>query len=142
MKSRQNLSAFTMIELLVVITIIAVLSAVAVVIFTNSAKSSRDAKRRADLEAIRQALVLYRADNSCYPDTLDMSSGSPLTDNGYISSPFPKDPQSPDQDYVYTPGPTAVTCKDGSSGVSSFDLSATTENELPGGGNTYTVSNP
>ncbi len=141
-KLTKNRLGFTMIELLVVVTIIAVLSAVGLVIFTNSARSSRDAKRKADLEAVRQALVLYRSDNSCYPNTLDMSNGSPLTDDGYISSPFPKDPQSPDKDYIYTPGTTTVTCKDGSSGVSSFDLSATMENELPGGGTTYTISNP
>ena len=118
------------------------LSAVVMVIFTNSARSSRDAKRKADLEAIRQALVLYRADNSCYPVALDMSDGSPLTDQGYISSPFPQDPQSPDKDYIYTPGSTTVTCRDGSNGVSSFDLTATMENELPGGGYSYVISNP
>lgn len=54
---------FTMIELLVVISIIAVLSAIGVASFSGSQKRARDARRQADLEAVRSALELYRADN-------------------------------------------------------------------------------
>ncbi len=126
-----------------VVTIIAVLSAVGMVVFTNAGKSSRDAKRKADLEAIRQALVLYRDDNGCYPASLDMTTGSPLTDGGYIGQPFPKDPQSPDKNYVYsTTSYSSINCKDGSEGSSGFSLSATMEKEQEGGGFTYEISSP
>jgi general secretion pathway protein G len=126
---------FTLIELLVVITIIAVLSAVGMVMFTNAGKSSRDAKRKADLESIRQALVLYRSDNGCYPGSLNMSTGDPLIAGSasYISSPFPTDPRSPDQDYTYiyvSSGPSG--CKN------SFFLKAKLESD----GTTYTLTNP
>ena len=143
--------AFTLIELLVVVTIVAVLSAVGMVVFTNAGKSSRDAKRKADLESIRQALVLYRDDNGCYPSSsigvgrtyLDMSTGAPLTDSGYIGRPFPKDPQSPDKNYIYsTTSYSSINCKDGSEGSSGFSLSATMENEQEGGGFTYEISSP
>jgi len=47
---------FTLIELMVVIAIIAVLAAAGVAIFSNSQKTARDGRRRADIEAISKAL--------------------------------------------------------------------------------------
>lgn len=55
-------------ELLVVIAIMAILLAAGIVSYGSVTKRSRDAKRKADLEQIRQALELYRADNLMYPD--------------------------------------------------------------------------
>lgn len=66
-KIRKHKSGFTMIELLVVATIIIVLSAVGLVSYRKAGESSRNAKRKADLEIVRQALVLYKADNGYYP---------------------------------------------------------------------------
>lgn len=64
--------AFTMIEILVVITIIGVLFGTAVISYSSLTKSSRDARRKADLEQIRAALEMYRSSeptaNSQYPD--------------------------------------------------------------------------
>lgn len=59
-------AAFTLIEILVVVTIIALITAVASVTYTQLGKQSRDTKRKADLEQIRAALEMYRADNSAY----------------------------------------------------------------------------
>lgn len=83
----QNITkGFTLIELLVVISIIAILFGVATVSYTNVQKKSRDGKRKADLAAIQQALAVFYADNSAYPDessankitcTLDGSNGDP-----------------------------------------------------------------
>jgi len=137
--------AFTFIELLVVVTIIAILSAIGMVSFTNANRNARDAKRKADLESIRQALVLYRSDNSCYPtgtsdDSIDAVKTILL--NGYISSPFPVDPQSTQgKKYTYsTSGAVTVTCADGTTtGMSGFSLSTTLEKD---GGTAYTISNP
>ena len=67
--------AFTLIELLVVATIIGVLMSIAIVSFSNAQRNSRDAKRKADLETVRQALVLYRQDTGVYVYTLSCSSG-------------------------------------------------------------------
>jgi len=133
---------FTFIELLVVVTIIGVLSAISMVIFTNAGKSSRDSKRQADLESIRQALVLYRSDNGCYPTSLDMSSGEPLVSGGYISSPFPTDPKSSSHVYTYTPGNDTTSCKDGTNGVTSFTLEAVLESVEDETNNTYTLTSP
>lgn len=47
---------FTLVELLVVIAIIAILAAVGLTIFSGTQKNARDARRKADIDAIAQAL--------------------------------------------------------------------------------------
>jgi len=58
---------FTLIELLVVVAIIGILATVVVVNLTNSQKKARDAKRKADISSIEQALGLYFVDSGQYP---------------------------------------------------------------------------
>ena len=62
---------FTLIELLVTISIISVLTAIGLANFAVSQKRARDARRQADLESVRSALEIYRADNLAtgYPNT-------------------------------------------------------------------------
>lgn len=99
-------SGFTMIELLVAATILAVLSVVGVVSYTNINKRSRDSKRQSDLEQMRSALEMYRADLSEYPavntggfDTTANLSGSLVST--YMPS-IPTDPKTgPGQIYQY-----------------------------------------
>jgi prepilin-type N-terminal cleavage/methylation domain-containing protein len=62
-----NRRAFTLVELLVVLSIIGLLSSVAVVAMNNTRAGARDAKRAADLSALRNAMELYFADNNSYP---------------------------------------------------------------------------
>ncbi|MCB9813642.1 MAG: type II secretion system protein [Pseudomonadales bacterium] len=93
-----NNYGFTLIELLVVTTIIVILSAIGMVSFTNAGMGARDAKRKSDLETVRQAIVLYRSDGNGYPTATDytalvslLSSGTPK----YLSLPTPTDPKPP-----------------------------------------------
>lgn len=58
---------FTMIELLVVATIIVLLSAIGLVSFSAAGKGARDGKRKADMEQLRSALELYRTAVGTYP---------------------------------------------------------------------------
>lgn len=58
---------FTLIELLVAMTIVAVLLGLALVSYQGARKSARDGKRKTDLEQIRSALEMYKADNGHYP---------------------------------------------------------------------------
>lgn len=53
-------SGFTLVELLVVITIIAILSVIAMTVFTNVQKSARDARRRGDIDAVAKALEINK----------------------------------------------------------------------------------
>lgn len=89
--------AFTMIELLVSATIIILLTAAGLVSFSQAAISSRNAKRKADLETIRQALTLYKQDNSYYAPTTTPSFDNLVTNlyaGEYISEPVLVDPKN------------------------------------------------
>ena len=55
---------FSFIEILVVVTIIGIISAVGMVTYTEFIKQSRDAKRKGDLEQIRGALEIYKSKNN------------------------------------------------------------------------------
>lgn len=58
---------FTLIELLIVMVILAILVSVGLGSFFSSQQKSRDAKRKADLQHIAQALEIYYNDKSEYP---------------------------------------------------------------------------
>lgn len=68
-KIRKN--GFTLFELLVSISIIAILTAVAVVSFGGVNKKARDSRRIADLGKIRIALEGHRQANGIYPVDLN-----------------------------------------------------------------------
>jgi len=96
---------FTLIELLVVTTVLGILMAVGVVSYQSSLKKGRDAKRKADLEQIRSALEMYRADNGNYPAVsgnaeTSLTSYLVTAPNNYLTS-FPKDPQDTSKGYYY-----------------------------------------
>lgn len=63
-------NGFTFVELLVVITIIAVLFAAGIASYTTISMNSRNARRSADLEAIRQALEMCRSIDGIYPSAI------------------------------------------------------------------------
>lgn len=137
-KTARTQHGFTLIELLVVATIIVVLTTIGLVSYTQALQNGRNAKRKTDLEVLRQALVLYKADNGYYPNT-DTAGLQTALGTTYVSS-FPVDPkatQSPTFTYTYTPG----TCS-GSGPVKcqTFTLDAV----LEAGGSTtaYSITNP
>lgn len=69
---------FTLVELLVVISIIAILSVIGITVFTGVQKGARDAKRRGDLDAIAKALEIYKSQNNTY--TPQTSAAAPCPD--------------------------------------------------------------
>lgn len=95
MKTRQKHAGFTMIELLVVATIIILLSAIGLVSFSQANKRARDGKRKADLEQARSALELYRSDNGFYPATNSWTTLiSTLNTGGYLNTATMVDPKN------------------------------------------------
>ncbi len=63
--------AFTLIELLIVVAIIAILAAIAVPNFLEAQTRSKVSRAQADLRTIATALESYRVDNAAYPFDLD-----------------------------------------------------------------------
>lgn len=100
-----------MIELLVVATIIIVLTTIGLASFQQASKNARNGKRKADIEGIRSALVLYRTDQGSYPVTTTWSTMmTEIAD--YTSNDLVDDPKNVDS-YVYTyssAGPDFVLC--------------------------------
>lgn len=60
---------FTLVELLVVVTLIGILTTVALANFSGGTAKARDTQRKSDLRAIRDALEQYKLDNGSYPVT-------------------------------------------------------------------------
>ncbi len=75
---------FSLIELLVVIGIISILSAIAVPNFMAARERARDAARKSDLKAFQSALELYKQDQltSSYPQQNSTSSYFSLSNVG------------------------------------------------------------
>jgi len=91
--SQAQNKGFTLIELLVAMTIVAVLLGISLVSYQGARKSARDGKRKADLEQVRSALEMCRADAGSYPAAIynDISCGVPA--KTYLSG-TPKDPST------------------------------------------------
>jgi general secretion pathway protein G len=77
---------WTLIELLIVISIIMILASFALVQYRNSVTSAKEAALKSDLFFMRDAIDQYYADKGKYPDSLQTL----VTDN-YIRA-IPKDP--------------------------------------------------
>lgn len=93
-----KIKGFTLIEILVVATIIGLLAAVAAISYSQFTKQSRDARRKADLEQIRGALEMYKSNSTTndYPGSLTINCANPvaLTDGTYTYlSKIPNDPK-------------------------------------------------
>ncbi len=59
-KSFNNPSGFTLVELLVVISIIAILSVIGITVYSSVQKNARDARRRGDIDSIAMALEVNK----------------------------------------------------------------------------------
>ena len=82
---------FTLVELLVAITIIAVLAAVGVVVFGGVQAKARDSRRSQDLTAIANALEGKRVAGTIYYTA--------LTSGDFAGGAIPTDPRSSTQQY-------------------------------------------
>ena len=86
MKLRRKSRGFTLIEMIVVLSIMAILLAFAVPKYTQSILMAREAALKQDLYTLRQAIDEYTLDNQRAPQSLD-----DLVAAGYLRA-VPKDP--------------------------------------------------
>lgn len=77
---------FTLLELIIVVSIIGILLTIAQPTYKNSVIKAKETVLRENLFAIRSAIDQYYADNQKYPDSLEQ-----LVTKGYLRS-IPKDP--------------------------------------------------
>lgn len=94
---------FTLVELLVTISIIAILAAIAISTYATLQKNGRDTKRKSDLAVIQSALEQYHADQNNYPVTGNVGIGlalkSPDGTKTYLAK-IPADPTA-NPNYIY-----------------------------------------
>ena len=94
------MKGFTFVELLVVISIVAILSVIGLVTYAAFLSNTRDAKRQSDLKLIQSALEQYHGDQKYYP--YEISPGGSLVSGSktYLNK-VPSDPKgSPNYSYV------------------------------------------
>ena len=77
---------FTLVELLVVISMISLLAAMAIVQYRNSVQSGKEAVLKTNLFRMRDAIDQYYADKGKYPSSIDT-----LVSDGYLRG-IPEDP--------------------------------------------------
>ena len=68
--SKQSNSAFTIIELLIVIVIIGILVAITAVSYNGITKSAKESALKSELKRISTSLELHKAKNGTYPTSL------------------------------------------------------------------------
>ena len=92
---------FTLVELLIVIAIIGILTAITSGQFVNAQKKARDAQRKADLGSVQRALEMYFADNNQFPEADAIVWGTDFsTDETAYMKLLPEDPSGTDYCYA------------------------------------------
>lgn len=103
--------AFTLVELLIVIVVLAVLAAIVIPKFTDSGLRSRESSLKSNLKIVRNAIDLFKNDTGAYPASLadlaatsapangkDSTGGSKAITAGDFKGPYvadvPNDPVS------------------------------------------------
>ncbi len=79
----KNKKGFTIIELLVVMSIICVLSGIAIRLFTSSRMKASDTAAKVDLRNVMEFLDIYYLNYDTYPETVDdlLAAGCRLSRN-------------------------------------------------------------
>jgi general secretion pathway protein G len=106
----QNANGFTLLELVIVMTIIVILAAVGVTAYQNIQFKARETILKDDLRTMRKMIDQYAADKEKLPSSLD-----DLVSAGYIRD-VPIDPMTGQKDWVVEMGDDTIS-RDGGTGV-------------------------
>lgn len=94
---------FTIIELMIVITIIMILAGIAAVHYDKTVQRAREATLRSDLQVMRQAIENFTLDKQAAPQSLQ-----DLVDAKYLRE-VPVDPMTHQQDWQLKIGDTVMS---------------------------------
>lgn len=109
---RRREQGFTLIELIVVMMIIAILTAIAVPRFTAAIQNAREAALKEDLHVMRDAIDAYTMDKGKAPQSLD-----DLVQAGYLRA-IPTDPMThSSQTWVTDSSDTLMDVNEEQSGI-------------------------
>ena len=106
-KRMGNQKGFTLIELMIVVAIIGILTAIAFPLYANIQARARVAKAQADARTLASAVVVYSAHTGAIPAALDALTAA-VTVNGVVAGPFispiPSPPTGWSASYSYATG--------------------------------------
>ncbi len=112
-RSAGNMRGFTLLELMVVISIILILAAIGIGRYQQSILRAKEAALKQDLSVMRQAIQQYTLDKEAAPQSLD-----DLISGGYLGA-IPVDPitrtkdwQTVSEDVLLSPDQTATGITD------------------------------
>jgi general secretion pathway protein G len=88
LRKRRTQSGFTLIELIIVMTIIGILATLAIPYFAAAIRHAREAVLKEDLQTMRMAIDSYTMDKQKAPQSLD-----DLVQEGYLKA-VPEDPMT------------------------------------------------
>ncbi len=83
----KNKKAFTMVELIIVVIILAILLAIGIVSYNGSQASSRDSKRKGDINTFTMAMTMYKVDKK----TVDFSTATAVgnaSGEGFVNKTY------------------------------------------------------
>jgi general secretion pathway protein G len=92
-RAARQMSGFTMLELMVVLTIIGILLTIAIPIYNQSIQRARERSLRNDIDNLDMLIERYTLDKQKAPQSLD-----DLKSAGYLPE-LPKDPMTGDRDW-------------------------------------------
>ena len=101
-KNKKIILGFTLVEILVVLTLIAGVSVFSAVQVPIQLQKSRDAVRKGGLDTMKKAIDEYYQDANCYPQTVPTCTNSLILGSLVINDNLPCDPKTA-LSYTYVP---------------------------------------
>jgi general secretion pathway protein G len=121
---------FTLIELMVVITIIMVLIGIAAARYEKSITRSKEAVLKQDLQVIRQAIDQFTLDKQRAPGSLDE-----LVSEQYLRGPVPMDPMTNQRNWNVEMGDVVLSADQTGTGI--IDVHSASDQVSPFEGTPY-----
>src|SRR5215813_7016441 len=125
-RARQRTAGFTLIELMIVISIIFILIGMAVGQYGKSVQHAREAALHTDLQTMREAIDNYTLDRLSPPQSLD-----DLKSAGYLRE-VPVDPITQSKDWVLDYGDTVLSPDQNGSGITDVHSASATVSKFEG----------